>query len=162
MRPLPQYEDIVERFEKFVMPEPMSGCHLWTGAQFKDGYGAFSFYGKPTSAHVVAFIMYYGERPEQCCHRCDNSGCVNPQHLYSGNHESNTQDRVARKRTAKLFGEDHAGSKLTWDQARDIRVRLQTRRVTVKYLAKQYGVSETTIRKIRDNEAYVHMSKTFR
>ena len=76
----------VERFEAKVMPEPNSGCWLWTGAVCKDGYGQFrwgpgsTFMGK---AHRFAWEHYRGPIPEGMIidHKCRNPFCVNPDHL---------------------------------------------------------------------------------
>jgi hypothetical protein len=37
-------------------------------------------------------------------HSCDNRPCCEPLHLLSGTHADNVQDRVARGRTARMFG----------------------------------------------------------
>lgn len=41
-----------ERFERFTIPEPNSGCIIWTGGG--ERYGNFYVNGKSKSAHVWA------------------------------------------------------------------------------------------------------------
>src|SRR5262245_26673336 len=88
------------RFEKFVSPEPNSGCWLWSGARFTDGYGAFRFRGRQQKAHRVSFTLHRGEIPEdmQVCHTCDLKCCVNPEHLFLGSHADNMADRNRKGR----------------------------------------------------------------
>jgi hypothetical protein len=64
---------------RFVEPEPMSGCWLWTGAQMKAGYGGF----RRTSAHAWMYNQAKGPVPtgHDLHHTCRMRSCVNPSHL---------------------------------------------------------------------------------
>lgn len=84
------------RFEKFISPEPTSGCWLWFGTIRKNGYGAFGA-GRLNShkmvlAHRYAFTAYVGPIPDdrELDHLCRNRACVNPQHLEPVSHRENT------------------------------------------------------------------------
>ena len=73
------------RFDRLVMPEPNSGCHLWLGVIDKGprgGYGQF-WNGKCTRAHIFAYVRQYGPVPEglEIDHKCRVRSCVNPDHL---------------------------------------------------------------------------------
>lgn len=72
-----------------IMPEPNSGCWLWTGYQHPTGYGRL-FTGwrlgrKPTTvtAHRLVYELVKGPVPEGLCldHLCRVRCCVNPDHL---------------------------------------------------------------------------------
>jgi hypothetical protein len=87
------------RFLKKVIKDT-SGCWVWNGASDDRGYGRFLFEGnKVKIAHRFAFEEYNGvtlERTQVVMHTCDNSRCVNPQHLVVGSQSENARDRWAR------------------------------------------------------------------
>ena len=92
-------------FEKFI-PEPNSGCWLWTGAICKGnaGYGQMRWKGKTQSAHRVSFEIHKGILPSDLdiCHTCDVPSCVNPDHLFSGTRSENMVDCVRKGRFAQV------------------------------------------------------------
>jgi DNA-binding XRE family transcriptional regulator len=134
-----------ERFEKFVSPEPNSGCWLWMGALHPKGYGLFSLKHTLIGAHRASFILYRGEIPESAhvCHRCDVRCCVNPDHLFLATNAENVADKVKKNRQAKGTGLPHA--KLTPAQVISIR---STTGISQRALARQFGVTRNAIRNI--------------
>lgn len=72
-----------ERFEKFITPEPNTGCWLWIGAIHRDEDGAFGSANRALKAHRVAYGLYVGPIPRGFAidHLCRNRSCVNPAHL---------------------------------------------------------------------------------
>lgn len=66
-----------------VMPEPMSGCWLWTGSVMKRGYGQVYLNGRTQLAHRAVYEHYRGAIPNGLVldHRCCVAICVNPDHL---------------------------------------------------------------------------------
>ena len=89
-----------QRFEKFVTPEPNTGCWLWAGATTKAGYGQFGVGSKVIYAHRLALELAGQVIPDgMCvCHRCDTPACVNPEHLFVGSHADNARDRDIKGR----------------------------------------------------------------
>jgi hypothetical protein len=71
------------RFLKYVL-KLENGCWLWIGAIRGNGrneYGAFWAAGGTRRAHIVAYVWAYGEPNADLHHTCENSLCVNPEHL---------------------------------------------------------------------------------
>ena len=118
-------------------------CWLWTASVSYGGYGHFKYQGKSDYAHQVSYMIFIGSLipGDVVRHSCDNPGCVNPNHLLKGTHNDNVQDRVARKRSAKGFG--NGRSKLT----SEIVKRCRRSDKSYKELAKEYGVSGSTMRR---------------
>lgn len=73
----------LERFEEKFIPEPNSGCWLWTAYTNPAGYGTFRGYGKNALAHRFSYEAYIKPIPEGMTldHLCRVRGCVNPAHL---------------------------------------------------------------------------------
>jgi hypothetical protein len=78
-------------------------CWLWTAHTMNDGYGQFRWEGRDRPAHVVAYILTYGDMPEGRpfgLHRCDVRPCVRPDHIYAGTHAENMADMTTKGRAA--------------------------------------------------------------
>lgn len=88
------------RFEASYIPEPMSGCWIWTKGLTGKGYGALLDDGRQSMATRVAWKLYRGAIPAGLflCHHCDNRACVNPDHLYLGTAKTNIDDAIRRGR----------------------------------------------------------------
>lgn len=96
-----------------TLPEPNTGCLLWTAGADWDGYGATGFTGKQVKAHRAAYILEYGDIPSgmAVCHSCDTPSCCNPAHLSLGTNQENIRQMISRKRN--VFGERVGTSKYT-------------------------------------------------
>lgn len=108
------------RFEKFIIPEPNSGCWLWIGCTDTLGYGSFRYHGAMRSSHRISYSIYKGEIPDKMhvLHKCDTRLCVNPAHLWLGTHEDNMKDRDLKKRVFNMTkthcpkGHEYSGENL--------------------------------------------------
>ncbi len=84
-----------------VKLDDASGCWLWQGTKISDGYGHIRWHGKMVLAHRLFAHMFLGfpldER--QVLHKCDVPACVNPAHLFIGDHRMNMRDCSIKKRT---------------------------------------------------------------
>lgn len=112
------------RFEsKFVK---VDGCWEWLGAKTRQGYGQFGYGRRPTGigyntvgAHRVSWTLYRGAIPEglSVLHKCNNTSCVNPEHLYLGTHQDNMKDRREAGTVSRVYGETNHQAILTQAQA---------------------------------------------
>lgn len=74
-------------------------CWIWLASKDKNGYGQF-LYKNLRRAHKFSYFIHHGilEDGKIICHHCDNPSCINPDHLYAGTHQSNSDDKIARGR----------------------------------------------------------------
>lgn len=147
---------LADRFHAFVrVPDDPDGCWTWTGARVR-GYGQFQVRrGTTRRAHRVSWELANGAIPDDLyvLHRCDNRGCVRPDHLFLGDHLDNMRDAVQKGRMTGPRGEAQGRHILTAEQARIIKTSRETGRV----LAARYGVSESTVSKIRRGTNWAHV-----
>lgn len=89
-----------ERFMANVMPEPNSGCWIWTGSLASSGYGTFFDGNIVVRAHRFSFEAFKRTLlpGEKACHRCDMPCCVNPEHLWAGTQKQNIRDMLVKGR----------------------------------------------------------------
>ena len=95
---------LTKRFHNSYIPEPMSGCWLWIKQTSKKGYGQIQEgLRRHIAAHRLSYEMHIGEIPKDMlvCHRCDVRCCVNPQHLFIGTPQDNTDDMHRKNRWVK-------------------------------------------------------------
>lgn len=74
------------------------GCWEWLASKNEAGYGIFGV-GKDTDkAPRISWRLINGKIPTGLiiCHKCDNPGCVNPDHLFLGTHKDNRQDAIKK------------------------------------------------------------------
>lgn len=138
-----------EHFLARCIPEPNSGCFLWEGCVNRCGYGVVRWLGEARLAHRVAYTLQHGDIPPGAaiCHRCDNPGCVNHEHLFCAPQAENVadMDRKGRRRSRALPGEAHSRSKLSDAQRGEIARFVGPARL----IAPRFGVSEVLINRIR-------------
>jgi hypothetical protein len=88
------------RFWQKVNKKDVHECWEWTGAIGSTGYGNFHVNGKYISGPRYSYILHYGKikYKEWVLHKCDNRKCVNPDHLFLGTQQDNTNDMVSKNR----------------------------------------------------------------
>lgn len=133
-----------------------TGCWNWTAGKFPDGYGQFVEINRSRGAHRVSYELHCGAIPERMCvcHRCDNRACINPDHLFLGTNSENMADMTAKGRQAR--GTSNARAKLTEADVLAIR---SASGITQQKLAKQYGVGQILISRIRRGKLWAHLPR---
>lgn len=136
-----------DRFDNFVIPEPMSGCWLWDGGYSGSGYGRFNVRGKMVQAHRFSYERYVGAIPDDLfvCHRCDVRPCVNPDHLFVGTQSDNLRDMVAKGRDNPVCGEANWKARLTEVDVAAIRADARS----LREIGIDYGIDKSYVWKIK-------------
>lgn len=92
---------VLERFLAKVVKT--STCWIWVGYSKNGRYGTIYIAGKSVCAHRASYELFIGPIPDglEVLHSCDNTKCVNPEHLKAGTHIENMRDCVNKGRKAK-------------------------------------------------------------
>ena len=132
-------------------------CWLWTGHTTGD-YGRYGIERKKVYAHRYSYTIHKGEIPEGHCvrHTCDETLCVNPDHLLTGTQQDNMNDKKERGRQNPPSGERNSLSKLNNDDVIEIRI-LRGFGFTYDELGKMYNVSISSIFNIINNKTWTHI-----
>lgn len=143
--------------------EKTNDCWNWIGGKNDEGYGKFSVgRGKiHTNAHRYSYELHYSVAPGEMmvCHHCDNTSCVNPQHLYLGTALDNSRDRHKRGRANSPVGSRSSLSKLKEADILSIRNEIPFNGIEEKVneLASLYNVKPGTIYDILRRKRWKHI-----
>jgi hypothetical protein len=149
------------------MIKAANGC--WNVKPHKGNrYPMLNVGGRLLKMHRLAWQEFYGQIPQGVCvlHKCDNTHCINPRHLFLGSHGDNMRDAASkgrlkipvcppekkargdnsamRKHPGLLAGERNGRSKLTNKQREQIVARRAAGQ-TRESLAQAFGVSSSQI-----------------
>jgi hypothetical protein len=157
-------ESNIDRFMRYIdkdgpiVADELGACWIWMGAVDKDGYGKFSSvenrYGR---AHRFSFEYHNGPLGGSfCCHKCDNPGCVNPNHLFAGTHTENMRDSTSKGRGK--IGSNNGRAVLSAHDVIAIREAwVISEGITMAGLGRQYGVTAVTIGGIIKRRLWKHI-----
>ncbi len=150
-----------KRFELHFKKLGKNDCWLWESCRTRQGYGQFRVNNKMLRAHRVAYEMYRGKISQGLCvcHSCDNPSCVNPNHLWTGKHQDNMDDKTMKGRGVRpplVAGEKHGMSKLTENNILEIRQEASSGQ-SRKALSKKYGVTYSAIGYIIRRDTWRHV-----
>lgn len=156
----------------------VDGCWEWPMSRTAAGYGQLTYRRDGRTylayAHRAAYALA-GNSIEgiEVCHRCDNPGCFNPAHLFSGSHQQNMADMALKMRSNKgkrlpigdrhwsksrpLRGSSNGHSKLTEKQVLEI---LESPMRNIR-LAEKYGVTDALISAIRKGKVWPHVTQAY-
>lgn len=133
-------------------------CIVWPYNTMGRGYGKLRFNGCVMGAHRAICLLAYGPPPQptdgsrrvEAAHSCGNKACINPTHLRWASGKENSADNVAAGTSNR--GENQGVAKLTEAAVHDIRARMHN--TSQSELARCYGVSQTTVRRVITGETW--------
>lgn len=151
-----------ERFHKKYRKQ-QNGCWEWTAYTNSFGHGRFWFNNKLVVASRFSYELHNGLIPDGMfvCHKCDNSKCVNPEHLFVGTPKDNIKDCIDKHRNCPPpvhIGEGHHKAKLKNDDIIKIRNLYQAGGVSQRELARLFKISQPVVMKIVNRKLWKHIA----
>ena len=136
-----------------------SNCMEWKGAFNKDGYAACNAYGlfKSQALHREVFRLATGLTPEVVMHLCDNTRCVNPEHLCAGTPQLNMQDKLSKNRQAR--GSVNGRAKLSEDSVKSICEEKRKGRTYAEIQA-LFSISRATVWRVLSGKNWGHVCRS--
>lgn len=146
-------KSFLDRFNEKWVPDPNTGCWLWTGNSNKKGYGSLrDLERKMWLAHRASWHLFNGPIAKGkgyhglcVLHKCDTPSCVNPKHLFLGTNQDNINDMINKNRK-KIY------SKLNRNQI--LEIRKLSKDNTQAALAKIFNVTQANISCIVLNKTF--------
>lgn len=149
----------VKKFKGLFRQRNTDECWIWEGWRFKSGYGGFIPSGnRKLRSHRVSYSLFVGPIPEglEVCHKCDVPACVNPFHLFVGDHYANMRDASSKGRCRAVKGEKQWHSRFFPSQIRCMRL-LHKAGVTQTRIAELFQTAKSTIGHIVRRENWKHV-----
>ena len=111
-------------------------------------------YGIPTCAHRVVFEHYKGPIPKGMfvCHSCDNPPCCNPEHLFLGFAQDNSNDMKSKNRQPFIRGEKHGNCKFSKKLIEEIKSDMRS----YKKVCEEFKISKSMVSYIKNNKTRVN------
>lgn len=136
------------------IPEPNTGCWLWMGYISTTGYGSYHTMidGKRTkiAAHRMLYEEEYGPIPAvgmSVLHKCDNTICVNPKHMFLGTHQDNMDDMAKKGRRKMAIPNIHK------NKIKDIRTDYENGLLLIDLIDK-YGIEKRHMTRILSRKVW--------
>jgi hypothetical protein len=148
--------DLVERILKRCDHNVDTGCMVYTGSLFDDGYAKVRLGKKFIRGHRAVLALKMGvalealPRTTLARHSCDNRACCNAEHISPGSNADNVKDKVSRGRQARV---PTNGVKMSIEFANYVRAIdngfVHGPKEKTRALAKRVGVSVRAIERMR-------------
>lgn len=141
------------------------GCWPWIGAR-NNGYGVMRVRGDQGAKNVLAthfmVALVLDEWPADlglcALHRCDNPPCVNPAHLFLGDHRANALDMFAKGRAYDRRGALNPRSLIDEATAGAV-LALHADGFLQREIAAYYGVRRTLVADITSGRSWRHLAR---
>jgi hypothetical protein len=140
-----------------VNKDAPNGCWEWTGYRHRQQYGRFKWQGQMRLAHRLSWEFTHGPISSglHVLHRCDNTPCVNPEHLFLGHHNENMSDMHRKGRHA--HGERAGNSVLRNRDILKVKALHATGLLSHSELALIAGVDKSQISRIINRKTWKHV-----
>lgn len=139
--------------------DDINSCWEWKGSR-SGRYGKFKISGDGIStnihAHRYSYYLlnhYYPDSAEYVCHKCDNTFCVNPYHLFLGTQFDNMRDMVAKGRNTDNTGDKNPNCKLSSEKVAQMR-KLHQEGLSGNKLSVMFSISRTQTSRILNGESW--------
>lgn len=154
-----------KRFWSKIKFDELDKCWLWQRSTTSEGYGSYWHKGKFIGAHrfVYTALLHTLDTKTVVCHRCDNTKCVNPNHLFTGTQAENIKDMINKGRGDHLLypinrptfklGHIPQSAKLKPSDIPLIKNRI-AQGEQVSSIAKSYNVGTTAIYDIKNGQSW--------
>jgi hypothetical protein len=142
------------QFWSRVTKDEKTGCWNWTGSG-KNRYGLFWTGTRYINAHWYLLDTWPTDGLV-ACHSCDNTRCVNPDHIWLGTRSENILDSVSKGRYNRQKGSQHYAAILTEEQALLVKACPDDYGYATA-LARKLNVTKETIYLIRSGRSWKHL-----
>lgn len=119
-------EAFLNKFYSNIGKPNKNDCTEWLRKTKHHRYGNIKLKGKDYKVHRISYQINFGEIPKNMyvCHSCDNTWCVNPEHLFLGSQLDNVRDMIKKGRKTVLKGTQLYEAKLNEKKIIAIKTKL--------------------------------------
>lgn len=140
--------NLSNRFWSKCLVKRKDECWNWIAATASEGrYGCFRYGKTMKQAHRIAWMLHSGKYPHGICvlHKCDNTLCVNPNHLFTGTQRDNVRDMHKKGRNADSSrpGERNGNAVITQADVNKI-IGLRGK-YTQREIGRMFGISQPEV-----------------
>ena len=147
--------------------DPKTECWNWNGSTTGKGrwrYGALNVsfdelnIQRGIRSHRLSYMIFKGDIPKGMLvlHKCDNTLCCNPEHLFLGTQNDNMLDAQKKKRLPSHQGSKNANAKITEADVLEIR-KLKKAKTSIPAIQKRFNLGRSTIWHIINRTTWNHI-----
>jgi hypothetical protein len=136
-----------------------NSCWNWKHRKNSRGYGTLKILSKSVLAHRYAWEITNGEiKNGFCvCHKCDNTACCNPSHMFLGSRADNNADKMTKGRHRAHKGVEHYKARISEEEVIKIRHSFRIDKTPYRVIAKEWGIPSATIYSIVSGRTWKHL-----